>query len=213
MSNRPDSIGFKLLYDVPTETIFTNANVDAIDTATTSTDVYPHAYTATLSDQYDTHNWRTVATDVDLAAISRFAFGLFLSSELLTKGPMLYSCKGALNFMGESLSAPLKVYPIFGRCNAATITSTVAGTANQLVNYIVLPMISCMDSLSSAQSNHSYSVDTEIIHCGTTGTTPLFFGWVIENNAPATAYNFDLMQSSLCFQKYNNDLPMYITMR
>jgi len=208
--------GSKMLFGDPGETIFTNAIVDAIDTATTSTDIYPYAYSATLQNQFDERNFRSLATDVDIAISSRIAFGLFLADTTETgntaKKNVILSMRGSHIFNTEAL-ASIRAYYIFGRCSASTVTSTTAATANLLSEYIVIPERapvnrSYMATSTPFEQRGACSEDIVKIAFGGTGY-PLFFGLVIENLSPSTAYNFDQLVCSLSFQIWDQPLQAY----
>jgi len=134
--------GKSIIFGAPGQTIFSNANVDAIANLLTSTNIFPYAYSASLQSQYDEHNFRTTAIDVDITALSRVAFGVFLADSALgnqARENIIYSCRGSLKFYSAA-QGYVHAYPIFGRCNAGTITSTLVANANQLSKYIKLPI-------------------------------------------------------------------------
>lgn len=208
MPNRPNVIGSKILFQAVTETLFTNTIIDAIDAASTSTDIYPHAYTASLGTN-SSHVWRSLAADVDLAALNRVAFGLFLGDEGSSKGNVIYNCQGSLKFTAEVASV-INAYPIFGRCDASTVTSSTVAAANLLASYIILPMRSNIINTGSSSQviNHFYGVSEDVIVTSSTVADPVFFGWVIENNS-ATAWNLDQINSFTQFGKYVADIEVY----
>lgn len=210
--HKPNFIDSKIIFDFPAQSLFTNAVVDAIDSTTTSTSVFPFAYTATLSSRYDEHNFRSLATDVDLAAVSRLSFGLFLADDTPDKINVMYSCKSAIKFIGE-IAAPIMCYPIFGRCNAAVVTSSTIAASNELANYIILPDSSNSSISNVTTASQGYvrqACNQDIIKVGNGGTGfPMFFGWVIENLSAGTAYNIDYLSCSVSFQKYVGVLDVY----
>lgn len=208
--NKPNLIGSKLIFNDPTRTGLTNAIVDAVDSSTTSSGIWPHAYTAAVSGQYDTHNWTTVATDIDLAAASKFAMGVFLSDQAAPLGgAVLFSCKGSLTFLGEA-SSEFLVYPFFGRLSSsAVVVQSDSAASNELASYIILPQIGTFRSASTAAVSFNYChVDQEVLQIASTIGNPLCFGFVILN-ASATAWNIDMLNCTLSIQKYVNDLPGY----
>ncbi|UOF79420.1 hypothetical protein [Microviridae sp.] len=204
-----------VLFGSPGESLLTNAIVDNVDSAISSSNIYPWAYSATLQNQLDERNFRTVATDVDLAAASRFSAGLFLadSTELGNnpKKNIFLSVKGSLNFFSE-VAAPFKVYFILGRCNASSITQSDVTASNLLSRYIVLPEIG-QTSYGANNTNQVMvhrSIDTQILKIGFDSTGyPLCFAFVIENLSSITAYNFDFLQASLQFQIWDQALQAY----
>lgn len=202
--NIPNEAESKVQYGTPGESLFTNTIVDAIQHPLSSTDIYPWAYSASLSNEWDERNFRSVANDLDLTASRRIAFGLFLSDSQLgdkAKEKILFSCIGSLEMSIET-SAPIRVYPIFGRCNAGSIVQDNAAPANKLSRYIRLPQISPTSSGGPASSQYILRSDvkSDVLKIGYDSTAyPLFFGYVIENTHTATAYNIDYLQCSLQF--------------
>jgi len=188
MSNRPNLIGSKDFFSVGNETLLTTVICAAIDSACSSTDIYPNAYTATLQDERDERQVRTVQADCDLVGGMRVAFGCFLPDTILTHGNIIYSCKGALNVRVEDASA-VKIYPIFGQCDASTVTASTSAASNKLSSYKIIPHSVNYTDITAWGHVISLSVDHEVVKIGTTGgTDPLFFGWVIESNASGDLY-------------------------
>lgn len=211
-SNRPNVIGSKFLFQTPSETIYTNAIVDAVDSPISSTDIYPNAYSASMPDR-TSHAWRSVATDLDLAAASRLSFGIFVPNSYLQKGNTIMSFKGTLNFAAEAASF-VRAFPIIGRLSAAVpVVSTVAA-ANLLTYYLAVPMVSnAVHGGSSSQIiMHSYSVDCDFINLVGAPYYPVFGGWVIENISPATAWNLDNINASVSLESYIEDIDVYSPM-
>lgn len=207
--NRPSATNSKRIFNDPGTTTFTNTIVDAIDTPISSTDVYGYAYTATLATQYDCRNYRTVATDIDITANSRIAFGVFLdsSNEKLTSSPnlgIIYSCFGSISYFTEA-STTSKCIPIFGRCDAATITQSDAAPANLLSSYITLDQGYNYFNSGGAIGIQRAFFEGDIIKIGT--GDPLFFGFMIENFG--TAWNLDCMHCHVQIQKYTNPIDTF----
>jgi len=130
--NRPNIIGSKRSFtSAIRSSTLTNTIDDAIDSPITSIDLYPQAYTATLNEIRDERVIRSLATDVDVPAGGKIAFGLFLSDVSVTKGNVIYTMRGSLNFLSEG-SSSFAVYPVFGQLVGSTVTASTAAASNQM---------------------------------------------------------------------------------
>ena len=129
----PNLSGPKVYLDDPAFVDFTGAELALIDSSDASATVYPYAYTATVAEDFDETNCSLL--NVNIAANQKVAFGVFLTSDD-EKGNLMFEISGAV---AGTMSPSIVTYAIFGRCNASTVTSTKAGTANQLSTYTLLP--------------------------------------------------------------------------
>jgi len=156
-------------YSDPTQVTLSNAEMQAIDTAT-SWALYPYAHTATVE---DSHQECTIYIADDIPASNKFGIGVFLSTDKAL-GNLLFNVNGALQ--GYQGSNSLHIFPFFGRTDATSVTSTKVATANLLDNYIILPQKKMIYSDQYATSfNESilgYEHASDEIWC---------CGWVFQN--------------------------------
>jgi len=204
--NKLDVLGKKNVFASPTTKTITNTIVDAVDSAISSTDIYAHAYTATLQDSWDEVNLRSTATDLDLTAQFRYAFGLFLPATLNgnPSGNMLYHCRAGLvaNFVARHT---LRMYWVFCRRTGSTITQSDAAASNLLPSYILVHEV-CQSAVQFVPSQvvaYNRYVDQEVLLVEESDNNPVFFGLVIENHHATTAYNIDMLSVSFQFRRNN----------
>jgi len=133
---RPNLTGDIVRYSDPTLTSLADAEIVLVDSAASSRDIYPYAYTATVSDDYEEANYNLIEKTSKSAM--KLVYGIFLSADNNKKN-LLFNASVSVN--AETVDSRVLIYPIFGRTTASTVTSTKAGTANVLDNYIILPHI------------------------------------------------------------------------
>jgi len=208
MLQKLDILTPRYFYSAPGVKTLTNTIVDAVDSSSGSRDVYAHAYTATVADDYDEYNLYSIATDVDLAASSRYCFGLFLSQT--NNLNQIFTCKSTYTFLAESASS-FRCYYIFGRLGAATVTASDAAASNLLATYsLISSNTATLKSSTGITGEYEFSgcIDKEIV-CINTGTSyPVFFGLVIETTT-AVAYNINNLQASFSFRSNAASIPVY----
>lgn len=208
--NRPNMIGSKLFFPGAAVNSFnpTNVQIAAIDSTTGSDDIYPNAYTATLSAERDSRTVAGLATDIVLVTVSKVAFGVFMSPYYNNQAAH-FALHGCCKFFGDNdTAASLKVYPFFGQVVNTTVTQSVAAASNQCSNNIILPHFS--DSTANAASSQKMiSVETEIIkEYLSSNTKPVVFGFCIENPT-AGSLQIKGLKMYMSIQKYINDIDVY----
>lgn len=195
----PNLVESKMLFSPPTETILDTTIIAAIDTATSSTQIKPNAYTAAISDFYDQRNVRIVNTSASLPANNRVAFGLFLPS-IKAGTNCLYSCFGASVVFTSA--AGIITYFIFGRLGTSTVVASTTTAENALDYYIVVPSDAVY---GGAGTSGRVSCALDIIDKqAITNSNPMFFGLVLENPT-GTGINLLNLNCSLSFQRYVDD--------
>jgi len=208
--SRPNMIGTKLFFPGTAVNNFavTNVQVAAIDSATTSDDIYPNAYTATLSAERDSRSVLGIATDIVLVTASKVAFGVFMSPYYNNQAA-LFSLHGCCKFFGDNdTTAALKVYPFFGQVVNTTVTQSVAAASNQCSNNIILPHFSD-STANAATSQKTISVKEEIIkEYLSTNTKPVVFGFCIENPT-AGSLQIKGLKMYMSIQKYIQDIDVF----
>jgi len=183
----------------PAVTALTTANIIAIDGASGAGTVFqPYAYTATVVDDKEEHNY--CIDGQDLGANLKVCFGIFLSAED-TKRNMMFNIQGALSYKGSSHS--VKIYPIFGITNATTVTSTLIAQANDLDYWKI---ISC-EGVSAGASAKFITFNTQIVIEGRSDAKLKCLAWVLDNESGAGSTNYVL--SSLSMQKYTETTDVF----
>jgi len=180
------------------ESSLLSADIALIDSGEGSHDTYPYASTAVVADNYDEMNLQIHAQT--LPSGNKVAFGVFLSADL-EKRSLLFRCSGAICI--DASTGEYMVYPLFGRTDASTVTSTKAGTANLLDKWIILPNFrGHTGAFSSCSFNEDvygkYLSDGEI-WC---------IAWVIENISGGDITSLRV-SSNLEFQKLANNLEVF----
>jgi len=194
--NKLDILGKKSIFGTPAEKILTNTIVDAIDVVKTSTDIYPYVRSATTPTTYNVVNFRTTATDVDLALSNKFSFGVPIANDS-TLDNMLYHVRGSFSMNQTSTTAGVKWSWFFGRIAGTTVVQDDANPANQMTEYITLienPTITALYN-SSVPVHICGNINEEILVDNSGGdSSPLIFGITLENSgASAVAAFRDLL--------------------
>lgn len=210
MSNRPNLIGSKQLYKSANVLNITNTQVAAIDSAISTENIYPNAYTAIISEDFDERIISPLATDVVIAASQKVAFGLFLSPYLgnqqcITNFKLAVKCHN----IDDQLSS-IAMYPFVGRCNASTVTVSVAAQANILNNHIILPNSAVPVSIFSGGVLNRCNYDGDIIVMNNADTNPICYGFVIENTLAAPLKLIGL-RAAMSVRKYISDVDVFAT--
>jgi len=205
---KPNIVGSKIIFDDPGVTTLTNTIVDAVDTSITTAAPSVYTYSATLPEQYNVRNYRSVATDVDLSATNRLALGVFLSSTEADdlNVPVLYSVHGSIEWSNEGAFTGNSWFG-FGRAPASAVVQDDAAPANALSSFVILSHRTANSVQSSTQQAHHNSFNDDILVYPGTGYPVCFF--VCIENLSAAGLNMDALQCTLCIQKYVKDLPVY----
>lgn len=211
--NKLDMLGKKSIFGAPAEKILTNAIVDAIDVVKTSTDIYPYVRSATTPTTYNVVNFRTTATDVDLAVSNKISFGIPIANDA-TLDNMLFHVRGSVSINNTGLTAGLKSTFFFGRINGTTIVQDDANPANQMSEYITLlpPTFSQFGLWNTGTGVHFVSsIDEEILVDNSGGdSSPLIFGVTLENSGAAAAAAF---RDLLCTLQVRSNLSALSSFR
>lgn len=175
MLRKASCLGYQTLFDEPVSTTFTTADLAAISNSDSSADMYPYAHTATVAEYRQSANFQILGQDLD--AMMKHVFGVFVSKQSEQFGNMLLSCIGQMSIRVVTANVAT-VYPIFGRTNSSTITSSKAGNNNILDHYMVLP---CKSFGHDGKAMHC-SVEHDVIAMNQTDGEHFFFGFVVLNN-------------------------------
>jgi len=174
---------------------FLTADLALIDSDIYSKTYLPYAYTATVADDSDGVSYTIATAAQAIADDQKVALGLYLSADN-EKGNLVFNLQGSVS--ARYSANDVSTFFIFGRRDGA-VTSTKAGTANQLGRNIILPLdtISQDDGLVFASINQSI-----IIQCDTTDTAVAYcFALVMENETGGAVTA--KMESTLSMQKYS----------
>lgn len=211
--NKLDVLGSKSIFGSPTEKLFTNAIVDAIDVVKTSTDIYPYVRSATTPTTYNVVNFRSTATDIDLALSMKFSFGVPIANDS-TLDNQLYHIRGSFSANNTGLTAGLKVTFFFGRIAGTTIVQDDANPANQMSEYITLmpPNFNTVGLWSTGVGFHvGGAIDEQVLVDNSSGSSkPLIFGVTIENSGAAAAAAF---RDLLCTLQIRSNVTALSTFR
>jgi len=210
--NKLEMIGKKSIFGTPSEKILTNTIVDAIDVVKTSTDIYPYVRSATTPTTYNVVNFRTTATDVDLALSNKISFGVPIANDS-TLDNMLFHVRGSLSINQTSTTAGVKVSFFFGRIAGTTVVQDDAAPANQTSEYITLIQSPTVTALFNATVpvHITYCIDEEILVDNSGGdSSPLIFGVTLENSGSAAVAAF---RDLLCTLQVRSNLSALSSFR
>jgi len=208
--NKLDLLGPKFIFKSPSEKVLTNAIVDAIDSVRTSTDLYVLAHTSTLRDDFQEINYRSVATDIDLAADYKFAIGAFLSNDS-SLGNMLFNVNMNLSFTNETASQGALIIPFFGRCDASTVTASDVAPANLLSSYISLQPYGRMANVQRTQyAWNTISINQDVlVDNSDLNSDPICAGFIFQNAASGTATLISNIYASICLRSNYKVIDAY----
>lgn len=201
---RSNLVGNHILLEDQGDKTFTNAIVDAIDSASNSIDVYPWCKSATVQEYRDSHNFHSLGYATTLAQGQKVAFGVFLTADN-DKGNLVFDVNGCINIQRDGTN--VSVYPIFGRTYASTLTQSDAAASNLLDHYIILPfglnpvyeVTNFQDYCTFKNSILSIELSDGYIYC---------LAWVIESHNSGADVGM-IFHASLDIQKYSSVTNVY----
>ena len=119
--------------------VLSAAIIAACDSANTSRDLYPMAYTSTLADDFSGVIAHRYTSGTCVVNATHFAVGAFLSSGIELQSDMLFAVSCSASFVPASGSTAIVFRPFFGRTVNSSVTVSTAAASNQTTNYIHLP--------------------------------------------------------------------------
>jgi len=207
---RPNFIGAKSLYLNPAVSKLSTANLAAIDGAYAFDSYLPYAYSATVSDTYDSNNFCLDDAGANLVAGQRVSFGLFLSPQNDLKN-LLFQVSGGAKWRASHATAfgGVRGSYFFGRkATNNTVVSDLASANNTLAKFTVLRS---WDSLANdgtgLASTFAQYIQDEVYALELSTGYVYCFGYELTNHGSADV----VMRGgvSLAFRKYNSELGVF----
>ena len=106
--------------------VLSAAIIAACDSANTSRDLYPMAYTSTLADDFSGVIAHRYTSGTCVVNATHFAVGAFLSSGIELQSDMLFAVSCSASFVPASGSTAIVSRPFFGRTVNSSVTVSTA---------------------------------------------------------------------------------------
>lgn len=208
---KPDFVGPQALYFNPVLATpkFTTANIAAISTAVGAMDVIsPYAYTATVSDEYDSSNFLLADAGAELDAAKRLAVGLFLTPDN-DLGNLLFQVSGSVHINSEEdTNSDFAGRFFFGRkATNNTVVSDLTAPQNTLAKYTILPSVSSWLMNVTKYTHLNDSIQSQVFSLKVAAGYVYCFGYMLDNFGGNTPLCNGII--SLAVRKYRTSIDCF----